>query len=860
MSKWRSILGCGAAMVALSAAAHGSAQDGGGAMARVWIGDMPAPNWTDPSRADAYVGRAPRDPAETRRLESLMDHVLANYPESGRVRGLQAVEGHAFQPVQDPPGALVVPILRLNDVSFAFGAACGLARDSQDFITAPATWFDAPAQASTPDLAPELSLASAIGLRQLYVFCRDMPGGYASTADSRDFTASELAMNGLGSGLGFYALAGAPMWGGGTWGLDGVQRLLAAGGASSFSVGADMSDATALARRYGTLRLVDEPLFSMHDEQVVDAGFWASAGAGHDWAFLPRLFSAPPSGPEAQDARRWLDEALKGAVDPELGLAHLLPVLNWTGLTGYGLIQPGQGDGLFSRASWQGAMVRRNGSPGCVPVELSLSRPFVELTLELEAAGANCLAVRWSGATRDPELPPSFTVVADAGVDAEALDGLHLSADQNWTDQLTIESGDRAERFERNHAAPINRAGLIVEDVQSRRAVKSWEVVFRPDVAFADETMTVVLTSLHPDGEDRTRPMSLRLTVGPGAHEARQNLTAATVPVEGDPCTGQQQFTPNVARAYSIPVNNFHVAAIDPEDFSINGFFHAAGGPGLQARLVDCTRIQMALGVQGPGVVGQAFRGAENADSPASVCAGSAAELTGLGAQALAGVTGANLSNMAGMERLQPRQIEFGLTARSPITGPGTYPADATAAYQDLRMEERDLQLPTSNYGEGTITVEHAGPGRLRVRYEARFEPQQCSAYLAGTISGTLETVTALPMVGMSRRAFVAPRPIDMFGERLWMQMPVAARREMRNQPRRTTPDAAQSPGAGGPGGRVGELRDPTQCTLSDEDVRRILRRYASQMPAQIRAQFLADVEADPDAARHMACIFQDAM
>lgn len=853
------LLGGAAAAVIAACAGYATAQEAP-PLARVWVGDVPESAWTTPSRADAYVGRAPRDAAETRRLEAAMDHVLARYPDGGRRRGLRAVLGRSFQPVQQPPEAPVVGVFRMNEAPFAFGGACGSNGDSE-YITAPAGWFDRPGQGDWLERAPELSLASAIGFRQVRAYCEDVAGIPSMLGGAGSGSPTRLALNGLGAGLGFYGLWDSPMRGGERWHYDSIATLLDESGAHAFSGEATYQAPVGLARRYGNLRRVDEPLFGVHEDQVADAGFWALLGASRRWEFLPGLYRTAPAGDTPGEVRRWLDEGLKASSDPARGLALTLPGLNWYGLVGHILIpEGGSENSLFSRSSWQGAMVRGRGATGCTPVELSLSQPFVELTVQVEAAASNCLAVRWSGPTRDLELPPSFSVVADAGMDADAMDGLHLSADQNWTDRLTIESGARSDEVELHRPAPIIRPGLVVEDVQSRRTVKSWEVVFKPDVTFADDVMTVALTSIHPDGEEHTRPMTLRLTVGPGAHEARQNLTGATVPEDGDPCTDQRQFTPNVARAYSIPVNNFHVVAIDPEDFSINGFFQAAGGPSLEARLIDCSRIQLALGLQGPGAAGQAFRGAENADSPASVCAGTSNELTNLGAQALAGATGANLSNLPGMERVQPRRIDFGLTARSPITGPGTYPADATAEYRDLQMEERNLQLPTSSYGEGTITVEHAGPGRLRVRYEARFEPQECSAYLAGTVSGTLETVTALPMVGMSRRALIQPRPIDLFGERIWMQMSAATRREMQSQPRRSAPESAGAPGAGGPGAAVGALRDPTQCRLSAEEVRRILQRYASQMPAQIRAQFLAELEADPDAARHMACIFQEAM
>lgn len=818
MSFWRNILKCGVATASLLTAAEVSTQDAGPIM-RVWVGEQPMPMWTDPQAERSYVGTPPRNPAETARIERAADHILRNYPFRSRPFGLQGFSGTDFRPQQDPSFEMVGVLLRSSEYWYAFGGGCGSSGDSE-YLTVPAAWFDQPASTNWLEMHPELSVAMAIGWRQVRGYCEEVLG-LPSIADDAimHVTPAQLALNGLGGAFGLEGLWGSPTRDGSVWNAETLPRTMAMLGVTSFTNGEAMTSPMWLMRRMGGLRRVDQPLFAVTDSPVTDSWFWHYAGRSRQWNFLPALFASTPSADTDVALRQWFDAALREAAGDEIGLARGLPAINWNDLTATFQAPESQwGQGIFRRDVWQAAMVSVNGAPGCRPVVLSLRNAVRPVQLSLAEAASNCIVVEWEGPWADPELPPSFTVVARAsGVDADGLDALHLAADQNWTQTLTVESGGAADTTELLHETPIIRPGIVVEDARSGEAVKTWEVVLRPDATFDDGRMTLVFTNLHPDDPQLTRPMNLDLTVGPGAHEARQDLTAVTVPEEGDPCSDQRPFSLGIARSYAVPAISFHIAALDAEDFSITGYLLAAEGPSLQRRLVDCARIQMAIGVQGPGVVGQAFRGPEEPNSPTSVCAGSANELASLGAQAIAGATGGNIAGMAGVERLQPRQVSFTLTARSPITGPGVYQADASADYQNIQMEERGQVLPTSNYGEGTITVEQAGPGHIRVRYEARFEPQQCSAYLAGTISGTLETVAALPLVGMSRRAFVAPRPIDLFGERLWMQLPAASRREMRNQDRRAQPEATSTPAGGGTIGGTGEIRDPTQCSLSPQ-------------------------------------------
>ncbi len=858
MSRLRSILVMGSATLALAFASTASAQQGPGPVMRVWEGEQPYPEWNVASASATYVGHPVSNLMETQRIETAADYILRNYPKTGRPFGIRGFPGSEFQPRQSSDFDIVGVMLRTTLRDYAFGGGCGSSGDSS-YLTVPAEWFDGSGGQDWPTLYPELSIGVAIGWRQMQGLCQDVLGIAPQPDENVTPSPLTLTLNGLGAGLGLSSLDGSPTRYGETWGATTLTQALASH-SGRLDGDESLTGWSGLMRRFGGMRRIDRPLFEVGEATVADGWFWAYAGASREWDFITPLLSTSPSQDTAPAIREWLDSALRRSADDARGLSRGLATINWNDLVlDWQAPTTAAGSTALRRDIWQAEMVTTNASPGCAPVLLSLSIPSVELSMPLAEAATNCIVVEWQGAGHDPELPPSFSVIAEApGHDASALDALYLSADQDWTQSLDVVSGGSSERFEVQHTSSVIRPGLIVEDVRSGQAVKSWEVLLRPDAFFDDGRMTVALTNYHPDGENQTRPMNLRLTIGAGAHEVRQNLRGATVPEDGDPCAEQRGFTPNVARQYAMPVANFHVAALDPDDFSINGFIQTRSGqPSLQQRMIDCSRVQVALGFKGPGAGRITNDAPEEPGSPASVCAGQMSEITSLGAQMLAGATGGNLEAMSGLDRLSPRQIDFDLVPRGPITGPGTYPADASAGYQDLEMEDRGVQLPSSSYGEGSITVEHAGAGLLRVSYEARFEPQECSAYLAGTISGELETVVALPMLGSSNRAHIGPRPIDLFGDDLWRTLPLATRRQMQGESRRAEPDGVDmappptsQPGVVGIG----------QCGMSPEEARRYLEAFVASWPSEARAQFMAQLNDDPESTVQLACIYKETM
>jgi len=825
-----------AILTVLSFGASAQAQPQSSASMRVWQGEQPWAQWNLPSAEGRYVSTAPRNAAETARIEAAADGILADYPQAARPFGLYSWNVAAtFQPPQAGPDRNIAIMIRMRDDTEAFAGACGM-QGLSEYMTVPAAWFDTPRSGAWIDAYPELSLAMAIGWRQVGHYCAERLNIPARLPSEAQRSPTPLALNNLGSALGFWALLGQPTRDGDVWDAQTVGRILDRMGVQQFSDSSDFDTPTGLARRVGGLRRVDRPLFSMGPDAGTDAWVWYYAGMSRDWAFLSPLLASAPASDTDSALRAWFDAALRQSSDPALGLDRGLAVLNWNDLSAVWQSEPSlRGRGVFRRDVWQGAMVSANGAPGCVPVTLSQAEAAVELNLDVAEAAANCLIVSWAGPRPDTELPPTFSIVARArGVDADGLDALHLSADQNW------EPTSGADR-----TVPIIRPGLVVEDTRSRQAAKTWEVIFRPDEVFGDDRMTLVFTNLHPDGDDRTRPMDLDITIGSGAHESRQALRGTMLSEDGDPCRDQQQLPLNIASTYTMPALAVQAAALDAEDFSIEGHMLAVGARDLMREMNECGRVQLALFTASvPGAP---------AGSPSAVCQARMTQMAGLGAQAMAA---AQSGSMGGLGDLQPRQIAFSLTPRGPITGPGTYPADASVGYEDLGLEQRGMTLPSSHHGEGSITVVAAGPGLLRIHYEARFEPEQCVAHLSGTISGDLEAVVALPLAGMSRREIIAPRAVEIIGDRRWMQLPVATRREMERAPRREESEPAQAPS--GPTTTSSTIAGLGQCGLSPEEVRSVLQDFARQLPAEVRAEFLSQISADPDAARIMACTIRE--
>jgi len=695
-----------------------------------------------------------------------------------------------------------------------------------------------------------------LGLRQAHVYCRDVVQVGDAVVNEAVTPPGVKAINGLGLGLGAYALGGANDRDGRVWDYGSIGRILAESGVTSLDSDESLATVVGLVQRLGGLRRIDQPLFSGR----MDGSFWSIAGAVRDWRFLPPLFQTKPSDLGSDSAaRQWLDAALKSTDGDERGLALLLAKMNYYNVTGGDIIPEDQrGRGVFARYVWQGAMVKANAAPGCLPVELSLGHPVVELSFTLDPAAANCLSVHWSGPKSDDDLPPVFTVVADGGAaPADALDGLHLTADQSWSQSLTIESGTRSEVALLEQGTDLLRPGLIVEDSRSGKAVKVWEVILKPDEAFADDRMTIALTNLHPGGEASTKPVEVKLTVGPGAHEARQQLQATAVDNQRDPCV-PQVITPDVPGQMSFGPMAMYAAALDTDDFSINLSFLPPSQGDLMAGYMECARIQMAVGLGGGS---DTVGGRPAAGSPTQVCAGRNAQLAGIGAAAMAAATGETASNLAGLEGLVPSaSIEFGLDADRPITGPGTYPATATATLSNATLEQRGLDLPSSVAGRGTITIEQATPGFLRVSYQARLEHQEgrCTAQLVGPVSGTFQSVVAMPMLAASRRTMIAPRAIEFMGEKLWSTLSASQRAELSREPRREVAGGGGGGrgGGGGSGGGASSAPIPgLSCNLSEAETRRLLNEFLGQLPPEVRREMEAQIASDPEMAKAMACM-----
>lgn len=190
--------GCLAALTAAAGAGPVMAQDK--PTLRVWSGAQPPANWVDPRAEGRYVARAPADAAETRRIERLMDRVFDAYPPSNRLMTILGTSGPEFQPSQPSGRSSYGILLRLeDDEPTAFSGYCGQSGPSR-YLTAPAEWFDRTGNGDWLTAYPELSLAMAVGWKQVHGHCQDMPGMTTlARGQSGAATPASLALNGLGA-------------------------------------------------------------------------------------------------------------------------------------------------------------------------------------------------------------------------------------------------------------------------------------------------------------------------------------------------------------------------------------------------------------------------------------------------------------------------------------------------------------------------------------------------------------------------------------------------------------------------------------------------------------------------------------
>ena len=840
--------GCVAALMAAACATPALAQDR--PSLRVWSGEQPPAEWLDPRAEAFYVARPPADAVETRRIERLMDRMFDAWPSTSRVFNIIGARPDRFQPQQPEGRPTYGIILRLRDdvVPLAYGGACGRGGHSR-YLTAPAEWFDRPSNDDWASTYPELSLAMAVGWRQVQGYCDDrlglppMPPGQESAP-----TPASQALNSLGAAMGYVSLRGGQDRFGHDWGYFSGGEIILRSGIRSFDrEPASYQNWTGLARSLTGVRRVDAPLFEVGANSGSDVAFWALLGWGRQWDFLNNAFLSRPDDPaSASSVREWLDAAMIGAAGQDLGLARALAKLNWSALIANGVVpRRAEGRGVFARDVWQGAMVDNGVPGGCFPINLSMSETVREVDFTLREASTNCIVVRWSGEAPTYGLPPIYTLIADAGDGGvEALEGLHLTAHQVWRAPPTRGP------IEVEYHSPVDmvRPGTIVEDTRTGEAVKSWTIIHNPDPAFADEAMTIAFTNLHPAGEGRTRTRQVRLTVGPGAHQARQAVRARAALQEGD-CDTRDVST-GVASEGLMAQTSFHIATIDPADFSINGYFIPASTQDLMAQMAECARVQTALGT----AMGARPNG-ERPDGPNAVCQGTTSDLTALGASAMAAAGSGNLQSFTGGGALPASKLEFRIEANGTVSGPGRYPARLTGDLVNAGLQQQGLILPTSIDGDGEIVVERSTSGSLILRYQASFSPpsDRCSATLSGTLSGTLHSVVALPLTPPSARALTMPPMVEQMGEQMWSRLSAAERATMSAQARRVDPEPTSSGD-----GMEGAAMHGFGCDLTDAQVEAIITRLAAQMPAEVRGEFLAQLRADRAAARYTACVYKD--
>ncbi len=565
---------------------------------------------------------------------------------------------------------------------------------------------------------------------------------------------------------------------------------------------------------------------------------------------LPALYKSKPEDPrDHMKVLSWLDDNLNSNSGEDIQLGKALPIFNFI-MASRIFYQ----DVPMKREIWQDGMNGEKGK-GCAHVTLSRDTPMQDISFKLEPAASYCVTVSWQGKAQDPELPPQFALLATSAGGKEVLDGLQLAADQRFERKIEGVAKIDKSTVEIPQTLPWHfyRNAILVEEPRTGKAVKNWELAHKEDVASKDGVMTLVFTNLNKEDVTATKAGTFNLTIGDGIHEAKADLDVTTFKKDDYLCETAKKITP------PMPKGRMKLVELGRTYMGNDGLGYdkapSFGGKfvmGMDDPLF-CSRVLGAVGLGGLGEDLKVVYGNGGADSqllpnaPQVVCAKRQAKLQAMMNKA-----------MKGQQVAVPKtfEVNFEVTPRSRLTGPGTYKADFSLMYSQPELEEDGFIEPTYADGEGTVTVLSQTATHMRLKYDVKLDDrgESCDGRLEGRISG--EIVTPFALASAQDLISYAAHPRDVLGEKVWSQMSQGMRDQLitdwngerTSSLRKLEVDDS---GSGGNGGGIAQ-----GCVVTKDDIDAIIEAQTKDLTEEQKKSFseLYQLLYEPDYPKEVLC------
>ena len=738
---------------------------------------------------------------------------------------------------------------RLHVIRFmadaAAGGACGhmswvTDKDGTPYFAIPYTWDgkSGPTKEDNVNAGDEvLSLANGLGLARAAAYCEHhFPGIDIYNSPYSTF------MNSIGSIEGLYALDEKEL------GLKGISYLTWYANELAAEFKAGQMDQ----------KEFDERTRILLGRKSLTGSFLKKEGrAGSRFipmmmklsgADMKALIKSKPTDPfDEMAVLKWIDDNfIDEKSQRNVNLAKYLVTVDYAMVANWAFKLD------MKREAWQSGLNGEKG--GCEAIVLSRKSPMSRTSFKLPVAASRCFTLEWAGKTLDDELPPEFALIAEIkGGDIQQLEGLQLGADQSFERKIEGAAKDKAEIEMAGSRKGMYRHGIIIENVQSGTATKNWEMVFKPDVAFKDGKMTFIMTNLNPFDVAATKPVEVSFTVGEGVHEVKADLKVTTFKEDDTSCAAPKEISPPIPSGPMVLAERGRTMfgsgdlGFDKAPTFGGKFLIGVPDPFL------CSRITASLGIGGLAENLKASKASELvANAPQNVCA---ARMRALNAK----LESAKKGNLSGLQK--HFELDFEVTPKVRLTGPGTYPADFSLVYTQPTLEAEGLLEPTYTDGTGTVTVIDQTNTHIRLRYTIRLEDKDdsCEGRVEGTISG--EIITPFAMASADDVISYALHPSDVLGEDIWGSMSTSAQNEMIAEYRTEKTSKLRTPSTDNQPKRADD-GIVAGCVITPQDIENIINHQKSMLPEDQKDTFdelYAELR-KPEYPKSVLCAMKDGL